>query len=365
MNFILSTCGTSSFRNGATPDELRLLNKYSNASKAELIPIDDRLMLEELAKRAGRNLLQSNCVYAALISAELNAIAKYYDNNIQVRHKKDYHVLLCTDTWLGEQVAINIQEWMRTVGLTAEVKRQQDLQTADLTAFQLALSGIAEWCEDTIPQYQSNNYRIIFNLTGGFKSVNGFLQALSMFYADEAIYVFESEKELLRLPRLPVQITATETIHKHLLAFRRLSCNLPVEHIADDIPETLLFKLEQQIALSPWGMLVWKRAKKEIYGEHLLSPPSQRISFTAEFEASVQGLTKERLRIVNERLDDLAQFFELGQSRNRLYFKKLKGNPRPPSTHEIDAWADHDTKRIFGHFEGDVFILNQLGKALH
>lgn len=36
-----------------------------------------------------------------------------------------------------------------------------------------------------------------------------------------------------------------------------------------------------------------------------------------------------------------------------------------PSTHEMDAWADLDAKRIFGHFEGGIFVLDKLEKGLH
>ena len=34
-------------------------------------------------------------------------------------------------------------------------------------------------------------------------------------------------------------------------------------------------------------------------------------------------------------------------------------------THEMDAWADQDAKRIFGHFEEGCFVLDRLAKALH
>ena len=49
-----------------------------------------------------------------------------------------------------------------------------------------------------------------------------------------------------------------------------------------------------------------------------------------------------------------------------LDLKALRGNPRPPSTHEIDAWSDGDAKRIFGHFEGgNHFVLDKLDSGLH
>jgi hypothetical protein len=35
------------------------------------------------------------------------------------------------------------------------------------------------------------------------------------------------------------------------------------------------------------------------------------------------------------------------------------------STHEIDAWHDGGAKRIFGHYEGGVFVLDRLDEALH
>ncbi len=36
----------------------------------------------------------------------------------------------------------------------------------------------------------------------------------------------------------------------------------------------------------------------------------------------------------------------------------------PPSTNEMDAWSDRDAKRIYGHFEEDVFVIDRLYKKL-
>jgi hypothetical protein len=43
----------------------------------------------------------------------------------------------------------------------------------------------------------------------------------------------------------------------------------------------------------------------------------------------------------------------------------LKGNPIAGSTHEFDAWADADARRVFCHYENGALILDKLGKALH
>ena len=61
-------------------------------------------------------------------------------------------------------------------------------------------------------------------------------------------------------------------------------------------------------------------------------------------------------------LDEKYQKNILGKE---LDFKQIKGKAMSPSTHEIDAWSDKDAKRIFGHYEGDAFVLDKLNKGLH
>lgn len=70
---------------------------------------------------------------------------------------------------------------------------------------------------------------------------------------------------------------------------------------------------------------------------------------------------------MNDKLDKLAVYLESDQTKplKSLDLKPLKGNPKPPSTHEFDAWADRDAKRVYCHFEGETLILDRLDKALH
>lgn len=255
---------------------------------------------------------------------------------------------------------------MRQLKVEAQVERRIDLQTRDLDAFRIAMSELVEWCETNIPLYRQRKYRIIFNLTGGFKSVNGFLQALAMIYADEAIYVFESEADLLTLPRLPIQVVETDVVRRELLKFRRLANRLNVDN-TDGIAETLLWLIDEKTCLSPWGELIWQRARTNIYEDRLWESPSNKIRFGNNFEKSINGCKKDRLYLLNLRLDDLAVHLEAPEGANvrRLDLKKLQGKAVAGSTHELDAWSDADTKRIYGHFEGDVFVLDRLDKALH
>lgn len=362
--FVLSPCGTSLLTNqAANQDERKLIGKYANVKTTAEIEPEDLQILQNLVQKAQTSLKSGDINNAAKLSAELNGIIKLCKG--QFSNPQDYHLLLCTDTWLGETTATCVSDWLRSQSVITEIKRQTDLQTKDINAFQLALSDIVIWCAETIPGFRGKGHHIVFNLTGGFKSVQGFLQTLATFYADESIYIFETATELLRIPRLPVAMAAEATVRQNLIAFRRLALDLPTT-TANNIPETLLLNIDGTLSLSPWGDLVWKQTQKQLYAEALHPSPSPKIVFSSSFEKSVKGLSGDRLILINERLDQLAKCLETNGQYNppSLDFKALQGNPCPPSTYELDAWSDQGAKRIFGHYEGDRLILDKLGSHL-
>ncbi|MFQ3679499.1 MAG: putative CRISPR-associated protein, partial [Pseudanabaenaceae cyanobacterium] len=210
--FILSPCGTSILTNGATEAQRKSLSQYANAQTLAEIPEGDRNLLEKRIDEVKSKLAQATEKEAAQMSAELNGIIKLYKGQLQ--GAGDSHCLLCTDTWLGETTARLVASWLQQkMGVSqVAVHRQTDLRTADVMEFQSALSDLVRWAEETIPGYQAAGYHVVFNLTGGFKSVQGFLQTLAMFYADETIYIFETATDLLRIPRLPVRLNVLEEV---------------------------------------------------------------------------------------------------------------------------------------------------------
>lgn len=362
--FVLSPCGTSLLTNQADDAEKELVRIYANIKQPDQITPEDKTKLQSLSERVKEKLMSADLDLASRMSAELNGIIKLYGG--QLNTVQDFHSLLCTDTWLGEIAATFVEEWLRSKGFSVEKNRQVDLRTEDIDSFQIALSDIVVWCEHTVPGYRKDGYKIVFNLTGGFKSVQGFLQTLGTFYADETIYIFETAKDLLRIPRLPVEMAAEETVRQNLEAFRRLSISLPTINTSS-IPETLLMEVDGQIIFSPWGDLVWEQTKRKIYSDNLYPSPSKKLIFGTNFEHSLKNISSDRFILVNERIDQLAKNLETGGQYNPLSldFKPLKGNPCPPSTHEIDAWADQDAKRLFGHYDNNCFVLDKLDRHLH
>lgn len=363
QTLIISVVGTSILNNAArtSPQLSSLIRDHANQPTRAAVPTTDAAALDALLSRAADALASAAQDQARASSAELNTLLQLIaDDPTAVRH----HVLISTDTWLGHRCAEMVQAWLQRDGVV-ELHRVPCLRATTLEEMQLAFADIVRWCAEAILGYRAAGYRIVFNLTGGFKAVQGFMQTLAYFYADETVYTFEGER-LLRIPRLPVNITVDDTVRNNLHAFRRLALELPVDSAAAaGIAEPLQMVVGAERCLSEWGELVWSQARPSLYGERLWPSPSPRVVFGKQFAASTSDLSGERLRILNERLDDAARHVETDKPLRRLDLKPLKGSPVPGSTHEFDAWADADTRRVFCHYENGALVLDKLGKALH
>jgi putative CRISPR-associated protein (TIGR02619 family) len=364
-NFIVSTCGTSLLTADASNDIRNLLTAHANTQHQQDIPDEVQThVTQRLALFAQAHDLKT----LKKQSAELAGLIAFYGG--ATLQGKDHHVLIATDTYLGEQGATAIAAVLQQHGHSTEVKRCTDLRTNDLSAYRTALSSLVHWAYETIPSYQASNYRVVFNLTGGFKAVQGFMQTLGALLADECVYVFERSNELIRLPRLPIQMQAEAWVRDKLSAFRRMALGLPVSaEQVQGIPEVLLFSMDGETTLSEWGEMVWREVKPTLYAEQLWPSTSAKLTWGDGFERSVSHLEdRRRMTQVNERIDELVRYLEKGQNSKGLDFKAIKGPPQQGATWEMDAWQDGSAKRLFGHYdESDksVFVLDRLDRALH
>jgi putative CRISPR-associated protein (TIGR02619 family) len=369
MNYILSPCGTSLLTNIAKEmpelNSMKKVNIFEESNKKNRGDIDHETLkiLDIIIAKTRDELAVADHQKVMAMSAELNSILRLYPNHTP--NQQDHHLLLSTDTWLGEETAKLVQIWLEKNNQIVVIHRQTDLQTKDLVAFQTALSDLIKYLTDEIPSFKKSGYHIIFNLTGGFKSVQGFLQSIANFYADETVYIFESSPELLRIPKLPIKLDANVIIEKNANIFRKMALGITLLSTeVTGIPETLLLNIDGEVTLSPWGELLWSQAKQEIY-QKLLDEPINRIRYTENFKENFNLLPKERKQLINQRVDQLFANLERGENPKSFDLKPLKSKEKKPSTYEIDAWSDGDAKRIFGHYEDNVFILDSIDKALH
>jgi putative CRISPR-associated protein (TIGR02619 family) len=359
---MLSTCGTSLLANLA--DDRRLVLRHANASAEGEVPPQDRSTLQRLLARAQRTILEAAPEQQRRLSAELSGILGYYSG--RPTPVSGAHWLIATDTWLGFACAEIVAQVLQKTGHVASARRIRDLRTNSLEEFRCAMPELVKLCDQEVEAYRRNRYQVIFNLTGGFKVVQGFMQALAMRYADLSIYVFEGTDQLLQVPRLPPDLDHQVILRNHQRVFRRLAVGLPIsQKEVHSLPETLLLEVNGQFALSVWGDVIWEQGKHTLLSERLWEPLDAKLRFGPHFQTSVSGLPKDLLVIVNERLAQLARHLhDSSYNPKSLDFKKL-AHRVGSRTHECDAWSDRGAKRLFGHFEKGVFVVEALDEGLH
>lgn len=362
-NYIVSPCGTSLLTGGADNKVRVLLTRYANYKNLNDVEPEHKVLLEDRVKQVRDELLELGPEQVIKRSAELNALVKFYNGKFLAG---DYHFLLCSDTWLGEQTASMICDWLKRQNdkMVVDVHRQTDLQTEDMSSFQLALTELAEMFDNSLLGFRQNQYHIVFNLTGGFKSVQGFLQVIAMFYADEIIYVFESGSTLLRIPKLPIQIDMEKGIKKNIALFRRLEAGILKLEESTQLPEIFIFQMDSEVDFSPWGRVVWNRAKETLYAEKLWPEPVDYVRFSDRFKKQINSLPAYRKKEMNERIDQLVKALrDESYNPRSLRFHPIEGKKMGKCTHEFYAWTG-EAARVYGYFDEDVYVVDRLDDHL-
>jgi putative CRISPR-associated protein (TIGR02619 family) len=293
------------------------------------------------------------------MSAEYNGIratlAQWHPDRVE-------HMLVHTDTVIGGKAVQIVKDLLVSQGNTVHLLSAGGLRTDDLAGFREALADLTRKFEEWIPDYRRQKYKVIFNLTGGFKSLNAYLQALGMIHADHCVFIFERASELMQIPRLPIKLVERDELRAYLPLFRRIAMgyNVSIQE-TQGVPEALLLIQGDAVSTSVWGDAVWARCRGDLYTETLMEPLSNRLRIGRSVEKAFGGLPADRKVKLNEAIDSLSAV--LDQIRKPLASEKLKtlqGDPQPPSTHELYAWSDRDAARLLGHYDGGTFIVDKL-----
>ena len=280
-NFVLSTIGTSILTNQITnsdPHEWRRLLGDSANCKTDELDSGTQEVINMLAARARKTLHGDNTQIHRRISAELNGIYGIYEGTLP-RNSFDEHYLICTDTAQGQKTGELIRAFLADQGFQVSTYTPREFSTRDTAAFSTGIKNLIGWLDGEEVQKRVESYHVIFNLVGGFKSLQGYMNTFGAFYADEIIYIFEAPTaDLIRIPRLPIQID-TGVIQEHRTEFALMAAGkLYPRRELRGIPEALLEFLEEgdeetDTGLSVWGTLVWNRSKRKLLRENLLEFP--------------------------------------------------------------------------------------------
>jgi putative CRISPR-associated protein (TIGR02619 family) len=176
---LVSTCGTSLLSNGASPDHRQWLNEHANDVDV------DATKLAAIVDPIRDTLRSSDAAELRAMSAELNSVHAVID---RYHPEQLFHVLVHTDTVLGKQCATLVQE---SLGGSTILVTAGGLRTDNLVSFREALADLTKQLDEFVQSYRDNGWFVVFNLTAGFKSLNGYLQALAMITADRCVYLFE------------------------------------------------------------------------------------------------------------------------------------------------------------------------------
>ena len=346
MRFVLSTIGTSSLTNQINNNDpsgwRRLLRDAANY-KMDDLQLETKAVIDTLADRAFEQLVEDDVQINRRISAELNGIYGIYNGRLP-QNSPDQHYLICTDTTQGQKTGELIKDFLVDQGLNAYIITPEGLSTQDTAAFTAGIKELIRWLEDNVPGQRDSGYRVIFNLVGGFKSLQGYMNTFGAFYADEVIYIFEAETaDLITIPRLPIQID-TAVIQEHLTEFALMAAGkLYPRRELSDIPETLLEFLEEgddetDTGLSAWGTLIWNRTKADLLAEGLLPFPRLRYARTFHNDFSRENDPKARLKL-QETLAMVAYTLEKdgghtsGLIGGSLNYEKLRGEAGKAGIH--------------------------------
>lgn len=331
MRFVLSTVGTSILTNlidRGNPTEgawFGTLRDSANLKQDELTD-ETEIVINTLAERALEKLNENSAATNRRISAELNGIYGIYGDKFPT-DSKDQHYLICTDTAQGQMTGDLIKDFLESQGFTVGVITPSQLSTQDPESFTTGTKELIKWLENNVPRRESS-YHVIFNLVGGFKSLQGYMNTFGAFYADEVVYIFESPTaDLIKIPRLPIQIDTT-MIENHLMQFALMAVGklYPREEL-EGIPETMLELIDEngktEAGLSAWGELLWHRTKSDLLSGELLELP--RLVYEGSFINNCQNLNSQQQIDLQETLAKIAVVLEDTDGNITELNKKVSG----------------------------------------
>ncbi len=312
---MLSSVGTSLLTNAPTTEDERTQLKAIANLRADQLSSDETQLVGAVSDRVSQHLSPANDDQWRHASAEVNGILTYYAEHQRSPRMADMHVLVATDTLLGQTTAQMVEHFLAEHQFGAIVTPVfHHLNTKTREEFKTGMMNIIRWCEDELTGYRAAGYHIVFNLTGGFKSIQGYLNTLGMLYADEMVYLFEPpNRSLITIPRLPLRLDVGDTVKRYAVWFGLLDevGYLPEDSIPDvtKIPELFIEHLidadHAAVGLSNWGLVIWKREQKSLYSESLLPWPG--LQYQRSFQNDFKSITDTSVRIrVQQSLANLA-----------------------------------------------------------
>ena len=282
MRIFISPVGTSILTNFVRKNKVSFkVYDYANFSEGDFKQ-EDLTTLYSVVDQLKKEATTWNIEDAKAASAELNGLLSF-DTKLK---EDDLLYFIITDTLQSKLSFEIVNTFLEShYGITGQKITLKHLTTKNKNEFLKGIKELLRWSNENLSSFKANNYSIFFNLTGGFKSLLGYLTPIGMFYADSIFYIFETG-DLIEIPKLPITVDDelfSQYAKEFLLmsAYQFLSGNK-----LNNIPKTLLEEVETDIyGLSVWGELMWDQIKQKILPERLIQLPNLKYeeSFKKDF----------------------------------------------------------------------------------
>lgn len=360
---VVSTVGTSLFTNGADDVQRRILNAHTNSLEGKVSEsLEDWEHIKSRIGEVQRMLEGADSSKASGQSAELNGVVK-----LEALGKGFSHILLHTDTYLGEQAAKCVADWLRKRDCRdVQTVCLEKMNTQNQESFRAGVDFLLQWCDQSLLGFRASQHEIVFNLVGGFKSLQAYAQTIGMVYADRIVYIFEAKGSgLITIPRLPISFH-TEGFEKYPADSVLLAVNKTVRfaEIEGKFAEAFLEVVDVGdvvlASLSAWGRLAWDSVKRKVLDVTSLEFPGLR--FEASFVRDMEKLVDADFRV---------DVWETMASVSSLWLKGGLGSLRGHTGLQYDTYENRDG---IGHFrlkrgdrvsckpDGKVLVLRRVGR---
>lgn len=275
--FIVTTVGTSLLTNQAKKVSQELVSQlYQHANDREPHSPEWKQTVTDLLDQA---LVEPNSAEISTIEAFEAAYGRLQPG--------DYHMLVASDTFQGREVAERLRRVFQRRGQVVDVAAVKGLTTESETAFQNAMKEFLATLQDQLDSFvaqQEQQAEVIFNVSGGFKSMVAMMTAFGLLKGAAVFLMFESGG-LLRIPAMPIVFDESKISDEALALLEMMNRELmpQAERLrAAGVPDILYVVDEAGTAtLSAWGLLVLESLSRRIYPERLLSWP--RIEYEQMF----------------------------------------------------------------------------------
>jgi len=352
-NITVSTIGTSILTNKRQDNKVKeILTKTANLRKNE-ISIDDKKVIDQIAEERKNLLLNSDIEKVRDISAELNGLLGIYNNNLN-QMKNDMHWFVATDTYQASKIKDILDIWFRN----KNINQILSIEIALLQANENVKWSFPKLVEQikVINDTRSNYNKVIFNLVGGFKILQGFMQTIGMLYADEIYYLFEGTRNVIKIPKFPLIPNYDDKIINKLRLIK-YGVNTDTEELG-----ILIIKENKDVFLTEWGEIVFDAQKNSFY-EKLQEPVVNNIRYSETFKRQFNNLNPRQKVELHEKIDQLSKYLHTKDEKDNPSSLRFHSINYSRYTHEFYPFTG-DGRRVYGNMQNNTFIIEEIDSHL-